>query len=205
MRNSDIVYSQIKELIITAEIKPGEVIIENELMDKFGIGRTPIREALNRLSWEGLIRIIPNRLIMVSELPLEDLESIFELRYAMCMLEGRLACEKRTEQEIELLKEFVISIKNQADTKKRIMLDRDFHRTISKMTKNRFLELQLNNNMDLGIRLIFLNLNSIEKLDEHAIKEYDSILQSIIDKDSERLISLLQQHVVTFRNKFIKH
>ena len=43
MRNSDIVYNQIKELIITAELKPGQVIVDTELMERFKIGRTPIR------------------------------------------------------------------------------------------------------------------------------------------------------------------
>jgi len=205
MRNSDIVYRQIKELIVTATIKPGEVIVESELMEKFNIGRTPIREALSRLSWEGLVRIIPNRLIMVSELPIEDLESIFQVRYTMSILEGRLACEKRTQQEIEYLIELVDSIKQEKITEKRVILDRDFHRAISKMTRNKFLEYQMNNTLDLSFRLLFLNKSSIESIDDNAIKDYDDILQGIIDKDSERLITLLQQHVIVFRNKFIKH
>lgn len=204
MRNSDIVYNQIKELIITAELKPGQVIVDTELMERFKIGRTPIREALNRLSWEGQIRIIPRQCIMVSELPLEDLESIFQIRYTMSILEGQLVAERRTEQEIEYLSNLIDVIKKEELPEKRVMLDRTFHRAISKITRNRFLETEMNNTLDLSVRLLFLNKSHIGSIDDTVIKEYEDILESIITQNGQRATELLQHHVTTFRNKFLK-
>ena len=141
---------------------------------------------------------------MVSELPLEDLESIFQIRYTMSILEGELVAERRTEQEIDYLRNLIDVIKKEELPEKRVMLDRTFHRAISKITRNRFLETEMNNTLDLSVRLLFLNKSHIGSIDDTVIKEYEDILESIIAQDSARTTELLQHHVITFRNKFLK-
>lgn len=204
MKSSEIVYKQIKQMIIRTELKPGEVILDNDLMKKLNIGRTPIREALIRLSWEGQVRIIPRQCIMVSELSIKDMESIFQIRYSLSALEGELASKKRTSKELDELSEIIKRIKKEENDDERIMMDREFHILISKMTKNRFLEETMNRTLDLSIRLLFLNREEINSIDDHITEEYEKIHEALENQDEETASSLLKHHVETFRDKFLK-
>ena len=65
---TDLAYRQIEERIVTLRLKPGEVLSEQWLSATLKIGRTPIREALQRLALEGLVRILPRKGILVSEI-----------------------------------------------------------------------------------------------------------------------------------------
>jgi len=204
MRDSDIAYDKIKELIMTAELKPGQVVIESELMERFSMGRTPIREALNRLSWDEQVRTIPRKCILVSEFPLEKMESIYQLRSTLTNLEGELATKKHTDEEVENLKKIVEDMKNEKEPDKRVMLERVFHRAISKMTKNFMLEKSMNNVTDLCVRFMFLNKQYLETVDDSVIKECEEIINSIESEDVDETIRLLQLHVSEFKKLFVK-
>ena len=203
MRDSDIAYEKIKTKIITAQLMPGAVVIESELMKEFNMGRTPIREALNRLSWENQVRIIPRQCIMVSEQPRRDLESIFQVRYTLSKLEGELAATRRTEEDIQNLREILQEFEVESDAGKRVMLDRKFHQEISRITRNSFLENEMNQMLDLSIRLLFLNKEQLDSLDSNSVEEHHAIIDSIEKKDTDQTIHLLQEHVMSFRKKFI--
>ena len=104
MRDSDIAYEKIKMMIITAQLKPGEAVVEARLMETLGMGRTPIREALNRLAWENFVKIIPRQCIMVNEISIYEVESIYQMRFALAPLESELAALNRTDWDLEHLK-----------------------------------------------------------------------------------------------------
>src|SRR5258707_4139615 len=82
---TDKAYAQIEELIVTLQLPPGTVLSELVLADRLGIGRTPIREALQRLSRDGLVNILPRRGVLGSDI---DRRSHLRLR------ERRLALER---------------------------------------------------------------------------------------------------------------
>ena len=86
MRVSDVAYEKIKMMIITARLRPGQTLVEAELMEELGMGRTPIREALNRLAWENFVKIVPRQCIMVNEISLYEVESIYQMRFALSPL-----------------------------------------------------------------------------------------------------------------------
>lgn len=204
MKDSEIAYEKIKQKIITTELMPGEIISESNLMKELEMGRTPIREALNKLSFEEQVRIIPRQCILVTEQPNKDLDAIFQMRYTISELEGELAASRRSADDIQILRDIVKNLKTEENSGKRVMLDRDFHRQISKMTKNPFLEKEMNILLDLSIRLIFLNQDDVDNLDTHLVDAHEKIINSIEAKDKENTIKLLQQHVVEFRNKFMR-
>lgn len=203
MRDSDNVYEKIKELIITAELRPGQLVVETELMDRFKIGRTPIREALNKLSWEEQVRIIPRKCILVSEFPLDKMESIYQFRSTLTNLEGELASKTRTKEEIENLRKIVEDLRKEKDVVKKVMLEREFHRSISKMTKNSILEKSMNNITDFCIRFMFLNKEHLNTINDDVIKECEKIIDSIESGNVEKTINLLQNHVAEFKKLFV--
>lgn len=203
MRSSDVAYEKIKEMVLTAELEPGEVIVDSELMEKLDMGRTPIREALNRLSWEGQIRIIPRHCIMVSELSNRDVESIYQVRYTLSILEGELASKRRTEEDLNKLEAVIRKTEEEKEPEKRVLLDRQFHITVAEMTRNDFLINEMKVTTDLCTRLLFMYKEFIGSINSTVIQEYEDILQSIREQDSEKTISLLQHHLLSFRDKFI--
>ena len=190
-------------MLITCELKPGQVIVESQLTDQIKVGRTPVREALKRLSWEKLICIIPRQCMIVSELSGRDLESICQLRYALSALAGRLAAARRTGDELREL--CSIADKTRAETipEKRILLGREFHRAVSGITRNEFLETQMNITLDLCVRQLFVNREYIGSMDDTVIREYGDIICSIEKRDEKETTRLLQRHVMSFQSKFL--
>src|SRR3970040_2203668 len=92
--DADKAYKQIKEKIVTIEMKPGAVIREVELMADLKLGRTPIREALKRLQSENLVIATPRRGMFVSDVAITDLTQIYEIRVELEALCARLAAER---------------------------------------------------------------------------------------------------------------
>src|SRR5258708_7152479 len=73
-------YQRLRDMIVTLQLAPGALINEAALMDELALGRTPIREALQRLAYEGLVVLQPRRGAFVGSLSIVDLQQIFELR-----------------------------------------------------------------------------------------------------------------------------
>ena len=204
MRGSDVAYEKLKMMIITAQLKPGQALVEPELMEELKLGRTPIREALNHLAWENFVKIIPRQCIMVNEVSLYEVESIYQMRFALVALESELAAKNRTEEDLEQLEKGIEALKSGQDAEQRVLLDRAFHRTVSSMTKNPFLENEMNNYQDLSIRLLFLNRINLTSIDNMDVKHHEDIYRYIKERDVERLIEVQKAHVQGFKEKFIR-
>lgn len=204
MRGSDVAYEKLKMMIITAQLKPGQALVEPELMEELKLGRTPIREALNHLAWENFVKIIPRQCIMVNEVSLYEVESIYQMRFALVALESELAAKNRTEEDLEQLEKGIEALKSGQDAEQRVLLDRAFHRTVSSMTKNPFLEKEMNNYQDLSIRLLFLNRINLTSIDNMDVKHHEDIYRYIKERNVERLIEVQKAHVQGFKEKFIR-
>src|SRR5207237_3796488 len=96
-------YARILERIVSLEMPPGSVVNEARLRDELGIGRTPIREALQRLARENLVRSIPHRGTFVTDVNITDLARITEVRVVLESHAARLAAEKLTTSDREAI------------------------------------------------------------------------------------------------------
>ena len=99
---SERAYYCIRELIVSLELAPGAVVSERELMERLGLGRTPIREALRTLAQEKLVEVYPRRGIFVSPVDVGDLAALSEARIALEGFAARLAAERATPADREL-------------------------------------------------------------------------------------------------------
>lgn len=93
------VYSVMKARILNFELKPGEKFFETEISEDLGVSRTPIREALNRLEHEGLIKSLPNKGYSVSDLTATEIEELFEIREALEVLALRTAAKNASKED----------------------------------------------------------------------------------------------------------
>lgn len=95
------IYRIIKDRILFLEYKPGQILNEKTLAEEFGVSRTPLREVLSRLVWEQLVRILPRSGTMVTEIEFQKMMHVFQIRFEIEELVGRLACEKITDNHLE--------------------------------------------------------------------------------------------------------
>jgi len=97
-------YGRLEEQLVTLKIAPGEFIGEKDLVEKAGIGRTPVREAIQRLSAEGLLQVLPRKGLMVTPLRRSDLTQIIETRRVLERLMVVKAAERATPDQRQALR-----------------------------------------------------------------------------------------------------
>lgn len=95
------IYQTIKKRILFLEYKPGHILNEKGLADEFGVSRTPLREVLSRLEWEELVRILPRSGSIVSEIEFQRMMHVFQIRFEVEGLVGRLAAERITDDHLD--------------------------------------------------------------------------------------------------------
>jgi len=159
--NAEKAYTQIKGKIITAQMPPGSVISETQLMEEFSLGRTPIREAIKQLQMENLVMVTPRKGMYVTDIAVTDLLQIFEVRVELESFSTRLATERINENEIEKLQELATAYKNAdlADKTALIKLDGEFHSLLAKATHNKFLIREIEYYYNLSLRIWYIALN----------------------------------------------
>ena len=124
MKASDKAYDVLYAAIIDGEFPPGARITEGLVVDRAGVSRTPVREAVRRLEAEGLLRFVPNQGAFVTAWSDEEVEDIFELR---ALLEGhaaRLAATRGTEDQFAELRKLAVAQLAESEQKAGPRLDR---------------------------------------------------------------------------------
>ena len=138
---TDRAYRQLEELIVTLQLPPGTVLSEQVLAQRIDIGRTPIREALQRLARDGLVVILPRRGILVSEINLRSQLRLLEVRRELERLMSRLAAERATpaeSQEFAELAREMMKASRDADDLAFMRLDRRFNALLAQAARNEF-------------------------------------------------------------------
>jgi DNA-binding GntR family transcriptional regulator len=95
------IYRTIKDRILFLEYKPGQILNENTLAEEFGVSRTPLREVLSRLVWAQLARILPRTGTMITEIEFQKMMHVFQIRFEIEGLVGRLAAENVTDDHLD--------------------------------------------------------------------------------------------------------
>ena len=203
---SEEAYLRIRERIVSLDMPPGSVVNEGRLREDLKIGRTPIREALQRLAWENLVRSIPHRGTFVTDVNITDLARITEVRVVLEGHAARLAAERLSGADRESLSMLVEVLKEGPSLNQRelMRLDQQIHRQIYRAARNAFLEATLEQYFNLSLRLWYLVLDREVGLRE-AIKEHVELLQAILSGDAERAEESMHRHVTGFEQEIRKH
>ena len=183
---ADRAYYAIRELIVTLELAPGSVVSERDLMERLGVGRTPVREALRDLAREQLVDVFPRRGIFVSGVDIGDIAGLSEVRLVLECKAARLAAERQNDvdrEETQALLDELARAAARLGQRALIDLDQRIHRNVYRCTHNPFLQATLEEYYVLTLRIWFLALDRVERLDD-AIREHHAILEAIRDGGS---------------------
>jgi DNA-binding GntR family transcriptional regulator len=191
---ADRAYLAIRGLIVSLELPPGAVIDERELMQRLGLGRTPVREALRQLAQEQLVEVFPRRGMFVTGVDVRDLARISEVRAALEPEAARLAAERATDEERDELAGLSDQIKRGADL---MGLDERIHRAIYAAAHNDLMEKTLGEYYVLALRIWMIALDRDEAL-EDAVEAHRDLIQAIVVGNGDRAASLMQDHVESF-------
>jgi DNA-binding GntR family transcriptional regulator len=196
----DRAYYALRDLIVSLELPPGSVINERQLMERLGLGRTPVREALRALARERLVEVYPRRGMFVSRVDVGDLAGLSEVRLVLEGLAARLAAERATASDREDCRRLLEELERAAgerDERALIELDQRIHRHVYRCAHNTFLEQTLNEYYVLTLRIWFLALDRVARLDA-AVAEHRQLLEAIRAGDPDRAEEVMRRHVAGF-------
>ena len=151
-------YELLMRKIVRLELAPGTVLAEKTLMTEFGIGRTPIREAMQRLAVEGLVHHLPNRGMFVCEISATSVQQIYEFRSLIDGNAARLAATRASREDIDDLANLhtaLVQATEDGDIDRYVALDRAFYRVLARAATNTYLAEVLPRIFNLHLRLWF--------------------------------------------------
>lgn len=138
---SEKAYGILEEMIVTLKLDPGSVISETQLSRAIKIGRTPMREALQRLAGEGLVATLPRRGLIVSEINITQQLALLETRRVLDRLVVCRAARRASDSQREALKVCAAEMENAArgkDLTDFMRLDREFDDIVESASRNAF-------------------------------------------------------------------
>jgi DNA-binding GntR family transcriptional regulator len=202
----DELLDRLRDLIISCELAPDSKIPEKELCERFGVSRTPLREALKVLAYDGLVVLQPNRGATVSALTIADLQEVFPIYSRLEALAGELSCTNCSDAEIaeiRALHEEMIEHYKTRSRRRHFELNELIHERIHAGAGNPTLFAMLRS-MSCRIRRARIYANVTEERWADAIREHEEIIAALQARQGERLAALLRTHM---ENTFdsIKH
>lgn len=183
-----IMYETIKNRILFLEYAPGFILNEGTLCKEFNVSRTPLREVLNQLKNENLIRIFPRMGTMVTELEFQQLMNALQVRGEIEGLLGRLAAEEMTEQhlaELRKIQKACANLEKNKNKKKLVQLDTQFREVLYSASKNTVLNNIAQSLYELTLRLWVVTMDKgiWEEEVRFISREMEALIAALARKD----------------------
>jgi len=204
-RESDRIENELRRLILTLELEPGQVVSESALMKRCDWGRTPLREAFQRLAEQSLVQIIPRQGVIITPLSVFDFVAMMD---AMAMVIGpaaALACQRLEDAELEHLENVVAQSESAAEQRDFVTVaeqDYEFHRTLANATGNRYLRDYLLRLHQCATRFNF----AAWKRDAQAtpsMQEHHQIIAALRARDPVRARQEMLEHIQNARSRVL--
>jgi len=194
---SEQAYSRLREMIVHLDFAPGDVLREDDLREQLGIGRTPIREALQRLERDHFVTVVPRQGIFVTGIDVSELSMLFETRSVLEPYAARLAALRGTDESWEAMEQALDKTASATDGAELLAIDRSCHELMWQAAGNRFLIDTLDMLYAQSDRLWHLYLADVSD-PEHAVDEHVAILDALRSGNSDMAASLVDDHVAAF-------
>lgn len=187
----------LREMILNGELRPGDKVPEEELCARFGVSRTPIREALKVLAAEGVLQILPHRGAIVAQITKAQIDELFPIMAALERLAGGLACARASDREIARIRRLhdaMMAHYRAGNEPAYLQHNRLIHEAI--------FDLAGNDTLSAFFQQILIRINAcrfiLRKNAKHwrkAMAEHEEIIKALEARDGQRLAELLDAHV----------
>lgn len=192
------VYDLLRDEILDLKLAPGSLVDEVQLAERFKMSRTPIREALVRLSGEGLIETLPNRSTMVSNIDFLNMNTFFDALVLMYRVTTRLAAQNHRADDLPAIHEFhrdYAAAVDARDALKMIATNVAFHVAIAEAGRNPYFTGLFRRLLDEGQRILRLYYQSYdEHFPQRFVDEHAEMIVAIEARDVEGADALAKAH-----------
>lgn len=195
---SDSVYLWIKNAIISGDLKPGDHLVQDELTEKLGVSRTPVRDAFKRLQSEGLIINKPYYGVTVFSPSHEELTEIYEIRILIEQYCAARACEVATDEELQSVEDIRKRMDKESPSAKEYMQgDYDFHKRFCEISGCSQVTMEILEslwNKCSSFKSIFFSLPGSP---EDTQEKHRAIAESLIRRDKRGVKAAISSHLHT--------
>jgi len=201
------VYRILKERIIKGDLAQGSKLFEAKIAEQLGVSRTPVREAIRELAAERFVKISPNQGVEISNISIEDIQEVLQIRAVLEGLAAKLATTKITKEKIKELENFNKNMKkfiSKDDILNFIKESEKFHGLILNICGNNRL-IRIRKNLDEQIykyRSISLNIPGRLK---HALEEHKKITEALKQGDLLKADELSKMHIENELKNILSH
>jgi DNA-binding GntR family transcriptional regulator len=199
------VYEQIKHDIITCKLAPGEPVSENQFVDRFGVSKTPIREALTSLVQDGLLEYTPNRGFSVTPISVADIQEIFEARIFFESEIFRLAVKKISDAEIDALETHnwvEADAKSPEHVEAFLESNRNFHSTLAAASRNSRLLWYYETLMNEAQRLFYMDI-SLHNKEFQWGHGHEGIIRALRNRDEAAGVAVIRDTLEKARKRVL--
>lgn len=202
------VYKALRAEILSMKLKPGDLLDEMSLAERFDMSRSPVREALIRLAGEDLVVALSNRSTIVAPIEVAAFPKYVEALDVAQRMNTRLAAALRTEADLKIMarrqKEFVAAVKT-GDHLSMSEANKQFHMAVAHAGKNPYLAAFYERLLNQGQRMLHLHFDYLERTqDEYLLTdEHDLMLDAIRKKMVDRADELAHAHTRQFQANFL--
>ena len=209
----DVAYKALKKDITERVLPPGRKIIIRELLERYGISETPIKQALNRMISEGLVESIPRKGIKVRDVKWEEIEELLDIRlmietYYLKQIMANLRNDAEMQAKIAAnLAEHTQIIETAADLNdyfRNYYLDQEFHQLFVKCSGNRKIT-QIYNNLGTHDYAHYIYQRQSREETLAGVREHEAILRALTAGDEAELRNGIVTHIVNAKNKINRH
>ena len=198
------IYDDIKKMIITGELKQGQSIIEKDLIDKFKVSRTPIREALKLLDIDKWIIPNPRKGYSASTITFKEVKDLFQTRYEIEPICLKIGSKFFEEKELMDLKNEIKTYMKSKDHVSLRLMDEKFHNYLIKSTYNDYLIKTMKFINEQANRMRYLTFRDIDTTLDSAM-DHIKIIDLILKNDINKAMISLQKHIDKSQLYFIKN
>jgi DNA-binding GntR family transcriptional regulator len=195
-RMVDRAYLELKEMVLAYALKPGERLNEVELARRIGVSRTPLREALNRLKTESLLRFAPGKGYFGRDLDVHETFQLYELRKAIEIAAVRLAVQRARDEEIDALEAFLHRTGPDAGeltVQQQVEYDEAFHISLLSMCGNAEM-LKVLSNINERIRFVrHIDMGKTNRVQTQS--EHMEAVAALRARDETACVAVLEKHI----------
>jgi DNA-binding GntR family transcriptional regulator len=196
-RIGDLAYQALRDAIFSGEFAQGARLNQDELARRLGVSRAPIRDALNRLESEGLVKTLSRSGgVVVADISEQEMADIYELRAILDSASTRLACERMSDDELKRLAEIVVEterVTRAKDLNAIVQAHAEFHYLIYAACGNAELTRVARNLWDRSYRFRVMALRSEENA-RHGLAQHAAILAALQARDAGQAVALAEEH-----------
>ena len=207
-RGSKFVYDALKREILSLDLQPGTPLDETSLSERFAMSRSPVREALVRLSAEGLVVMLSNRSTLVAPINMTEFPRYVEALDFLQRINTRLAAQNRTDAEIRLMEKEARAFDRACAANDYLAMsaaNRDFHLAIADAGKNSYLARAYGQLLDEGRRILHMHFDYIRASTTDTLlgSEHQDMIEAIRARDVALADRLAHSHTRQFHNRFV--